>query len=77
MGIEWGRINPVVVITAGVLACMLVPSAVFIAVSAYLDDKPLLGAVAVVAAGGIVIGATAAFVYAATVFRRRGAVGEG
>ncbi|UIN30009.1 hypothetical protein [Microbacterium binotii] len=77
MGIEWGRINPVVVITAGVLACMLVPSAVFIAVSAFLADNPLLGAAAVVAAGGIVIAAVAAFVCAAAVFRRRAAVGEG
>ncbi|QCQ15260.1 hypothetical protein [Microbacterium sp. RG1] len=77
MGIEWGRINPVVVITAGVLACMLVPSAVFIAVSAYLAGDPLLGAVAVVGAGGIVIAAVAAFVCAAAVFRRRAAVGEG
>lgn len=77
MGIEWGRINPVVVVTAGVLACMLVPSAVFIAVSAFLSGDALWGAVAVVAAGAIVIAAAVAFVCAATVFRRRAAVGEG
>ena len=77
MGIEWGRISPVIVVTAGILACMLVPSVVFIAVSAFLDDNALLGAAAVVAAGGIVIGAAAAFVYAGAMFRRRRAVGEG
>lgn len=77
MGIEWGRINPVVVVTAGVLACMLLPSAVFLAVSAFLDDNPLLGAVSVAAGGAIVAVAAAAFAFAATVFRRRRAVGEG
>jgi len=38
-----GRISPVIVVTAGILACMLVPSVVFIAVSAFLDDNALLG----------------------------------
>lgn len=77
MGIEWGRINPVIVVTAGVLACMLVPSAVFIAVSAFLDDNPVLGAASVVAAGATVVVAAAAFAFAAAGFRRRRAVGEG
>lgn len=77
MGIDWGRIAPAIVIAAGVLACMLVPSAVFIAVTAFLEGDAVLGAVSVVASGTIVIVAAAAFVFAATMFRRRQAVGEG